>query len=408
MIWFLTRTCVVCLVVMLIAPSLKIRFELPDALVYYLPFAAFFLITLFISITRQTYFHERLAASFVFLLFFFPTFIAFFVGNAANLQLLILVALNCGLGIVIVLFPWNQRLLHEFLVVLSCLGAVLALDTIIFAGSDELLADVSELVTVGYLSVGLATGMACLAALYLMLTKISPVSLFLFSVTWVGLALTRGRGTFFTCAVITMLYLAVYFADRRSKESWTKKFTVLAIFAAMAPYVFYKLMSLSFNRGKWDRLLEGIDVELERGGRGDLANQAIEKISNSPLIGNGLGEYQLDGGHPHSIFLQFGVDAGMIGILSISAFIMTLLVIGIKNIRNIEPGRISMSLAYLALFTYLIANVVKAGDSYLGRELFILSALPIGLALAIRNVNRRYKYYRVPHEINASNSTTSN
>jgi len=68
--WLIARICVFCVVIMLFAPSLKVRFELSDLLVYYVPICLFALGTITLSFIGKTYLFERIAVSFIYFLFF--------------------------------------------------------------------------------------------------------------------------------------------------------------------------------------------------------------------------------------------------------------------------------------------------------------------------------------------------
>ncbi len=376
---------------MIFAPSFKIRFELPDVLVYYLPLNIFLLSTLMISIVGRTYFYERLTATFIYFFFFLPPFMAFFIGGAEDLNLLLKITLNCGLGALVVLFPWNLKLLGEFMLAMAAAGAVMATNTILYAGNDAVLELASEAVQIGYLTISFTAGMACIASLFLILRKLSPITISLFVVNWIGLALGRGRGAFLACIIVSAIYLVFYLLNRRSTQGLkglVKKLSIVVLCSAMAPFIVSKLLSLSQNQRKWNRLLKDFDIEVDQGGRGALAQEALEKIGQHPVFGNGLGEYMMAGGHPHNIFLQFGMDAGIIGMLSIAYFFLTLMFLGVRNFKRLEGQHVNLGYAVTALFLYNFSNLLKSGDSYLGRDLFIISALPIVLSLAIRNLRR--------------------
>lgn len=387
MSWFTARMCVFSLLVMLLAPALRVRFEfMSEVLAYFIPMGVFLVGTLTLSIMGRTYFFERISASLVYLLFFIPPFLAFFIGGAQEFQLLLFITLNCGLGVLIVLFPWNLKLLNEFMWGLALIGALLAINTILYAGSSVALELVSEIVRTGYLSVTFAAGMACIASLHLVLTKITPVTVSLFALNWVGVALGRGRGAFLVCVIVTAIYLAFYLLNNRSTQRLSKKLIIVVLFALVAPFVFSKVISL--NTGKWERLFLDFGAEYDQGGRGALAEVALQRISQQPVFGHGLGEYMI-GGHPHNIFLQFGIDSGFVGMAFVLGFFVVLTFIGIKNYRSLQGDYTSLGYAVIALVVYMFLNFLKSGDSYLGRELYILTALPIALAMTIKILKRK-------------------
>ena len=152
---------------------------------------------------------------------------------------------------------------------------------------------------------------------------------------WVGMVLSLSRGPVLFCAVASLIYLLFVLRSQVSSFGRYKKFVVIVLIAAMVPTVIGQLLSVEANRVRFTRMFN-IQAELQEGGRGNVWRMSIEEINRSPLIGNGLGSYIADGATPHNVFLQYGEDSGLVGMLTMAVFF---LVISSRVIKIIPYGQ---------------------------------------------------------------------
>lgn len=376
--------------VILFAPALKARFSLNDLALYLAPGALFVLIVAVESLMTRDQFVRRAARSLLFLIPLIPVYIAFFISSGANAGLFIVYGANCALGGILLIYTWNTKGIEIFLLSCACLGVLLSYDSIANYQSFDSLQNASEFVRSKYLPVAFASGLACIASIYFFSTRSNIVYIALFAVNWWGLALSRGRGAVIICAAVSFMYL-LYIAFTKTKEiGKLRKFIMLTVVIVLIPFVSANLMAL--NSGKWNRLLNEFDTELDDGGRGQLIAYALSQISESPVIGNGLGQYAADGAHPHNIVLQFGVDSGILGMLLLLSFFLFLAIVGLRSIRDSDSEHSTVVVILLLMFSYALANYMKSGDAYLGRDWIILAALPLSFCLHHRYLrNSRIK-----------------
>lgn len=371
-----SKLAVFSLVVLLFAPALKTRFEFGDLLVYYVPFAIFLVGVVVLNLVLRTFFFENLAATIIYLLLLSPLVFAFITGDAQQTSLLVTVIINCTIAAMVVVYPWNHRSVHLFFVLCAVVGSVLSVHTLLYFGTDVALEFADEAAKDGYLAVSLASGFACIACLYLVLSKPSLIYIAMLAVNWLGIATSRGRGALLVCVFVTIAYIIFALSSKRFALKKTNKYLLVTMVAVMVPLVIYQLTSIQQNIGRWTRLLTDFTLEVEVGGRGDLIRGAMSRISEAPVIGNGLGEY-LEYGHPHNIFLQYGVDAGMIGMVLVFLFLLKVSIDGFRAISRHHSEETNLACVSLFFFLFMVANMMKSGDAYLGREFFIVSALPI-------------------------------
>ena len=378
--------------IFLFGPALKARFLLTDAYVYLAPTGIFLslLVISTLAIPRLTF--SRLHLSLLFLLPFFPCYYAWF-SDTSQLSLLIIIAINCAIGVAIVIFPWNDKALDDFLRFCAFIGAGVAISLLLNLGTYEALQDASEIERRKSLSIATTLGIACLASLYLLSNRLSMVYAGLFVINWIALAASRGRGAVLVCAAVTVVYLLILYFSKISTLSRIKKTLIIIGAISITPVVISKLFALS--SGKWNRLLFEFDTEVDEGGRGHLMGTALKQIQESPLLGNGLGQYAADSGHPHNIILQFGVDSGFVGICFLLVFFYVIASRSIASINQSSQEKSNLSLAMAALFAFIIGNYLKSGDPYIGRDWYILSAFPLATSFLLsRNFSSEYKLER--------------
>ena len=387
---YLSYLCMFCLALMLSAPAIKARFYISDVFVYYLPFLVFAGSTLAFNLLYKTKAYFQFVEASAYGLILSAAVFSFAVGGFLEQGLLIKILLNCGLAATIVMYPWSRGGLHMFFLFMAILGSILALYTMMYLGSNTALEDATDQARQGYITVSVVMGFGCLAGLYLIFEKPHLVYYALFATSWIGLALGRGRGALLFCVVFTSLYIAFMLMQRKRSVGFKVKAAVFFFVGGFIPIVFNRLMSLDQNQGRWARLLNDFASEVDDGGRGALVAEAMRLIKASPLYGNGLGEYMMFGGHPHNLFLQFGVDGGMIAMALVFVFVLRVCYLGFRSLGSYTVGDLNITCAAFGFFLFIFANMLKSGDAYLGREWFICAALPIV-------VHMLQKYTRKPN-----------
>lgn len=400
-----SRLAITSLAVMLVAPSLKIRFALTDLIVYVIPFGLFVFFNCFANIVAIQTVVPRIRACLVFAFAFAGPMIAFSVGAGAESGLLGTIALNMSVGVLVLLFPWNVKNLHAFIQTLAILGVVLSINTLLFYGSDEELqflvdVDGNSYFNVSYLQTSFAMGLGVICATYLVVQKISPVTLIVFIAGWLGLAVGRGRGALIFCIVVSVLYLLVVFNSSVSTLDKRKKFALVLMIISFVPVVLAQTFKVARNSEGIKNLLSTIDIADTETARIDLIKVAVDRISESPFIGNGLGAY-IDNdaeNYPHNLFLQWAVDSGFIGLLLFGVF---WLLIGRAVLRSLKiSDAVTVNLVYVCagLSLYVLLNYLKSSDAYMGRDINILSIMPIACLLAIQMTNyskqRKHRHKR--------------
>lgn len=386
-----SRAAVTALAIVLVAPSLKIRFALTDLAVYLLPFGIFAVFALFANLMHFETLVLRLRAAFIFLLAYAGPFIAFFVGGSIEPALLTTAGLNMSIGVLVILYPWTLSSMHAFVQTLAALGVLLAANTLLFYGSDEELqyltdADGESYLNVSYLQTSFAMGLGVICATYLIVKQLNPITILIFVTGWMGLAVGRGRGALLFCIVVSVLYLLVILNSRLSSFGKGKKFFLVILIFSFLPAVVAQTFKVSRNSDGLRRMLAETDVELDQGGRGALWRIAREQFMESPLFGNGLGAYfHGERGFPHNQILQWAVDSGVIGVVLLLLFWLFVARATLRSIIISNSESVNLVYACAGLSLYVFLNYMKSSDAYIGRDIHILSVMPVACYLALQN-----------------------
>jgi O-antigen ligase len=152
------------------------------------------------------------------------------------------------------------------------------------------------------------------------------------------------------------------------------------------------------------RLIRMVDVvrELEAGGRGELMANAWHHIREKPLIGYGLGSHGLKSGsredtHPHNMFLQIWLDAGIVAVISLAIIIVWPLMKAIFVLWSNPPNHILLSIA--GIYSFLVLEHSKSGDFYLGRDLFLIALLLlVAITTKDTDVHVRSRFASYPYK----------
>ena len=386
-----SRVAVTALAIVLVAPSLKIRFALTDLMVYILPFGLFVVCALFSNTMHIQTIVPRIRAAFIFLFAFAGPFFAFFIGGSTESALLNSVALNMFVGAIVILYPWTLHSMHAFIQTLAAFGVLLAANTLLFYGSDEELQYLTDIngesyLNVSYLQTSFAMGLGVICATYLVVKQLNPVTLLIFAIGWLGLAVGRGRGALLFCIVVCVLYLLVVLNSRVSSFNKRRKFFLVVLIVSFIPAVILQTFKVSRNSEGLRRMLLETDVEMDQGGRGVLWKYAYQQFLESPLVGNGLGAYfHGERGTPHNQILQWAVDSGLFGVVLLLLFWLLIARATIRSLALSNADSINLVYACAGLSLYVFMNYMKSSDAYLGRDIQILSVLPMACYLAIQS-----------------------
>jgi len=403
-----SRIAATALAVVLVAPSLKIRFALTDFAVYLLPFGLFVVLVLFANSMHFQTIVMRIRAAFIFLCAFAGPFMAYYLGGATEFALLSGVGLNMGIGVLVIMYPWTLNSMHAFIQTLAAFGVLIAANTLLFYGSDEELQYLTDVngdsyLNVSYLQTSFVMGLGVICATYLIVKQLNPFTIIIFLTGWLGLAVGRGRGALIFCIAICVLYLLLVLGSRVSSFGRGKKFFLVILIASFVPAVVAQTLKVGRNSQGLQQIFANTDVELVEGGRGALWRIAYDRWMESPLIGNGLGAHiDNDYSFPHNLFLQWGVDSGLVGLVLLVLFWLFVARATVRSLTLSNAASINLVYVCAAVSLYVLMNYMKSGDAYIGRDIHILSVLPVACFLAIQNSNfaksRRRRRRRRPRQ----------
>jgi O-antigen ligase len=131
--------------------------------------------------------------------------------------------------------------------------------------------------------------------------------------------------------------------------------------------------------------------ELEAGGRGALWSTSLENITESPILGYGLGSSGVmagahEGHYPHNLFLQVWLDGGIIAFLLLAILLVFPFGLAAWHLRRSGLGS-STWLEFLGLFTFLILEYSKSTDFYTARLLVIIGTMTVWAIHSSTNEN---------------------
>jgi O-antigen ligase len=190
-----------------------------------------------------------------------------------------------------------------------------------------------------------------------------------------GLIAVLARGALLYATTITVITLVIY---------WPRYSTNLG---SLAVNVVLRTSMLIFLLAALLLLPERTEERLSRIWSGEeftnsvrisLWETAVHRISESPFVGNGIGT-SLIPIYPHNMFLQIGIDGGIMAIILLLCIVIWPLLIAwraisYKSAAAASPVTIGLSFVYI----YLCLEYSKSGDFYKARDLFITGAMLIG------------------------------
>jgi O-antigen ligase len=287
-----------------------------------------------------------------------------FIIAAGFLAATIIVGLLSSLG-------WDKKFFFGFFYLTVLVSSLIAI--LVFYGYIAGNSDFRKLWDVGYLSSGttIATGF-CLSLPFFLYSQGKYKFLWgiIALVLFLGVVAGLSRGALLFSAIIALVLLCFYWPKQGGRQS-TKLKTRLFIICGGAVGMFLFLPGRTL--GRLERLFFG--QELVAGRRGSLWSNAFEFITEAPIIGHGLGH---GGGavmYPHNLFLQVGMDGGIIAMLSLSLVIAFPILVFMVSKYNKAIQYQPLAWGFLAVYLMLILEYSKSGDFYKARSLFIFGAV---------------------------------
>lgn len=285
---------------------------------------------------------------------------------------------SIGVGILGSLY-WSEKFFQVFVYMLTATSLVLSAIVIFgyLKGRGDFRIFLSEN-SVGYLTLGSFISLGFCMSLPLVLTRTGKKKLiwFLFLMgNGAGLITVLSRGALLFSGIVAVLVLIYYWPNEKTIKRVLFSFTIRLTAVAFAVYLVIDFMPAR-TLSRLNRLFFG--DELQSGGRGELWNEALHKIAEAPMLGHGLGESSVVNIYPHNLFLQVGIDGGLLAIILLMVVVTVPLIIFykamVRRISKYDPLPISFLAAYLwSLFEYF-----KSGDFYKARAFFIIASLLVG------------------------------
>jgi len=197
--------------------------------------------------------------------------------------------------------------------------------------------------------------MAAMSSLYLFWAMQRKLYLQTFLLCLFSIILLGSRGGIIGAGVgLTVHFLSAFFSRgyRRMKAAPHSGISLMAGLLAL---------SIMLGDAAWrvfsNRIVDLLVLVQHSAGRDRLFYDSLELISESPLIGFGLGSYNtLLGDYPHNIFLEVALNAGIIGILAfLPIAVYSLLMVRLSYNTEYAP------LGVIPLYMLIVANF--SGDA---------------------------------------------
>ena len=211
--------------------------------------------------------------------------------------------------------------------------------------------------------------------------------LFLSLILFTGLALALGRSALLSSIFIAVITWLLYLLSKKKKNysinDWIKNnfrtlFGIAFILLTVTGVIFIAFQ-VERTAGRLIRMFTG--NELAAGGRGELWMNALKGISESPLIGYGLGSSGLissmkEGYYPHNLFLQTWLDAGVLAFITLLIIcwyplyraIIFRLFINKKNLKWVP---------LIGYYCFLFLEYSKSTDFYEARMFFVIGIISL-------------------------------
>jgi O-antigen ligase len=204
-------------------------------------------------------------------------------------------------------------------------------------------------------------------------------------ITALGFSLARGALlSTLGILLLTAIFLALRLPTHRETiwawlRSRIKKISLGFGVIAVIGLAIVAALQVERNAVRLRRMFSG--NELEVGGRGALWSTSLENITESPILGYGLGSSGVmagahEGYYPHNLFLQVWLDGGIVAFLLLAVLLAFPFGHAAWYLRR-NGLKSSVWIEYLGLFTFLILEYSKSTDFYTARLLVIVGVMAV-------------------------------
>lgn len=198
-----------------------------------------------------------------------------------------------------------------------------------------------------------------------------------------GLSLSLGRMSLLSGFLVVLVFSLFGLSHYRHVKLYPKiDLRTLALTVGifmLAVGLIWGSVQVERTKKRLQRLIFSPVRELVSGGRGKLWMNSWASITYAPAWGHGLGSNGLmsggsDGGYPHNMFLQVGIDAGVIGLILLSLTVFYPFVFFWFR-RKTEGGR--KALPFFAVYAYYLLKFQTSSNAYSARPLFLMGMMTI-------------------------------
>ncbi len=226
----------------------------------------------------------------------------------------------------------------------------------------------------GYITIGIAIAISFCLSLPLTLKHKCAIWILSCLLSGFGLITVLSRGALLFSGIACFLIILVYWPNyRKRRELFLSIIFRIGAIWSVAVISVYVLPNRTIRGLK--RLFCGNEFDTKRG---DLWIDAINKIKEAPIFGHGFGFSNGGNLYPHNLFLQVGIDGGILSmliLLIIVAFpILVLYCAWRRGLLRDEP----LPVALLCAYVFIFLEYSVSGDFYKARPFFIISSILIG------------------------------
>ena len=356
-----------------------------DTIVYFVAFGILLLSTCLSPLFRRQNVYLYLFIILAVTLVVFELIATFANGSRIPTSTFALLVSTLMVGIICAL-RWGERFYRTIVFAIVTLGTLAALFLVraYLAGGGDFRRTAD---TLGYLTAGALVALPISLLLPHLLSSKGWKRLFfllLLAPLCIGLIVALARGALLFTGIAGLLALMFYWPRqesrrRKARTGMTTRLIVIGLAVAAGAWFMPRRTLILMQR-----LLSG--EESESGGRGEVWAHAWQEITASPLFGHGFGySLQQSYSHPHNMFLQVGMDTGLVGMVLIVLLMLTPIVAlwgSWKKNGNISP----LTIGFFLAFVVLLLDAQKSGDFYTARTLMIFSGLVLSHSMVQRAV----------------------
>jgi len=210
-----------------------------------------------------------------------------------------------------------------------------------------------------------------------------------------GLITSASRGAVFATGVA---FVCTSLILRRSRNKlMLAGVGVLILLCAATSLYFLRDMGNGKYRGKVDELVmlsHGRDTSGSAEKRLEFYRAALREIPEHPILGIGLGSWSTyyygrdERAYPHDLFLEVAVEQGLVGLLALGTFLVTVF-LAIRTLRKLSGDY------FIVLFSALVLTITAAGFSGNlddDRILWLWSGMVLAVSHVVRARMAEYFY----------------